>query len=244
LSASGTPLENITQITYNVPNFNTKINLLKHLLQTNEDMNRVLVFVNNKKISDLVHTRIEEDFEGQFGVIHSNKSQNYRLSTMAEFQAGNLRGLITTDIMARGLDISNISHVVNFEMPELPELYMHRIGRTGRADATGTAISFVALREEESKFAIELLMDMELPIEVFPEIVEVSSKLIEPEKDRQPIKFLMKKQKLEGDGAFHEKSKKNKKVNLGGPGVTKKKTHGSVNRNMLKNQAKKRKDKK
>jgi len=244
LSASGTPLENITQITYNIPNFNTKINLLKHLLQTNEDMSRVLVFVNNKKISDLVHTRIEEDFEGQFGVIHSNKSQNYRLSTMAEFQAGNLRGLITTDIMARGLDISNITHVINFEMPELPELYMHRIGRTGRADATGTAISMIAPREEESKFAIELLMDMELPVELFPETVEISLKLIEPEKDRQPIKFLMKKQKLEGDGAFHEKTKKNKKVNLGGPGVTKKKTHGSVNRNMLKNQAKKRKDKK
>jgi len=244
LSASGTPLENITQITYNIPNFNTKINLLKHLLQTNEDMSRVLVFVNNKKISDLVHTRIEEDFEGQFGVIHSNKSQNYRLSTMAEFQAGNLRGLITTDIMARGLDISNITHVINFEMPELPELYMHRIGRTGRADATGTAISMIAPREEESKFAIELLMDMELPVELFPETVEISLKLIEPEKDRQPIKFLMKKQKLEGDGAFHEKTKKNKKINLGGPGVTKKKTHGSVNRNMLKNQAKKRKDKK
>ena len=146
--------------------------------------------------------------------------------------------------MARGLDISNITHVINFEMPELPELYMHRIGRTGRADATGAAISFIAPREEESKFAIELLMNMELQIETFPEIVEVSLKLIEPEKDRQPIKFLMKKQKLDGDGAFHEKSKKNKKVNLGGPGVTKKKTHGSVNRNMLKNQAKKRKDKK
>jgi ATP-dependent RNA helicase RhlE len=244
LSASGTPLENITQITYNVPNFNTKINLLKHLLQTNEDMSRVLVFVNNKKISDMVHERIEEDFEDQFGVIHSNKSQNYRLSTMAEFQAGNLRGLITTDIMARGLDISNITHVINFEMPELPELYMHRIGRTGRADATGTAISLVAPREEESKFAVELLMDMELETESFPENVEISTKLIEPEKDRQPIKFLMKKVKLEGEGAFHEKSKKNKKVNLGGPGVTKKKTHGSVNRNMLKNQAKKRKDKK
>jgi ATP-dependent RNA helicase RhlE len=244
LSASGTPLENITQITYDVPNFNTKINLLKHLLQTNEDMSRVLVFVNNKKISDMVHERIEEDFDGQFGVIHSNKSQNYRLSTMASFQEGNLRGLITTDIMARGLDISNITHVINFEMPELPELYMHRIGRTGRADATGTAISFIAPREEESKFAIELLMDMELEIQDFPTEVEISSKLIEPEKDRQPIKFLMKKQKLDGDGAFHEKTKKNKKVNLGGPGVTKKKTHGSVNRNMLKNQAKKRKDKK
>jgi ATP-dependent RNA helicase RhlE len=244
LSASGTPLENITQITYNVPNFNTKVNLLKHLLQNDESMSRVLVFVNNKKISDLLHERIEEDFDGQFGVIHSNKSQNYRLSTMASFQEGNLRGLITTDIMARGLDISNITHVINFEFPEIPELYMHRIGRTGRADANGTAISFITPREEDFKFGVELLMNMELEIQDFPTEVEISSKLIEPEKDRQPIKFLMKKVKLDGDGAFHEKSKKNKKVNLGGPGVTKKKTHGSVNRNMLKNQAKKRKDKK
>ena len=244
LSASGTPLENITQITYNVPNFNTKVNLLKHLLQNDESMSRVLVFVNNKKISDLLHERIEEDFDGQFGVIHSNKSQNYRLSTMASFQEGNLRGLITTDIMARGLDISNITHVINFEVPEFPELYMHRIGRTGRADATGTAISFITPREEDFKFGVELLMNMELEIQDFPTEVEISSKLIEPEKDRQPIKFLMKRVKLDGDGAFHEKSKKNKKVNLGGPGVTKKKTHGSVNRNMLKNQAKKRKDKK
>ena len=244
LSPSGTPLENITQITYNIPNFNTKINLLKHLLQTNENMSRVLVFVNNKKISDMVHEGIEEDFEGQFGVIHSNKSQNYRLSTMAEFQAGNLRGIITTDIMARGLDISNITHVINFEMPELPELYMHRIGRTGRADATGTAISFVSPREEELKFAIEVLMEMEMDYETFPEGVAISDKLIGPEKDRQQFKVLIKTKKIEGDGAFHEKSKKNQKVNLGGPGVTKKKTHGSVNRNMLKNQAKKRKNKK
>jgi len=244
LAASGTPLEKITQITYNVPNFNTKVNLLKHLLATNESMERVLVFVNNKKISDMLHARIEEDFEGQFGVIHSNKSQNYRLSTMAEFQEGNLRGLITTDIMARGLDISNISHVINFELPEFPELYMHRIGRTGRADATGTAISFITPREEEFKVEVEVLMNQELEIADFPEEVEISVKLIEPEKDRQPIKFLMKKPKLEGDGAFHEKSKKNKKINLGGPSKTKKKTHGSVNRNMLKTRDKKRKDKK
>ncbi|CAD0009528.1 MULTISPECIES: DEAD/DEAH box helicase [Flavobacterium] len=243
LAASGTPLEKITQITYNVPNFNTKVNLLKHLLETDESMNRVLVFVNNKKISDMLHTRIEEDFEGQFGVIHSNKSQNYRLSTMAEFQEGNLRGLITTDIMARGLDISDITHVINFELPEEPELYMHRIGRTGRADATGTAISFVAPREEEFKIETELLMNQELKITDFPEEVEISTKLIEPEKDKQPIKFLMKKVKLEGEGAFHEKAKKNKKVNLGGPSKTKKKTHGSVNRNMLKTRDKKRKDK-
>ncbi|WP_281309847.1 DEAD/DEAH box helicase [Flavobacterium flavigenum] len=243
LAASGTPLEKITQITYNVPNFNTKVNLLKHLLETNESMSRILVFVNNKKISDMLFNRIDELFAGQFGVIHSNKSQNYRLSTMAEFQEGNLRGLITTDVMARGLDISNITHVINFEMPEEPELYMHRIGRTGRADATGTAISFVSPREEEFKIETELLMDQELEITDLPEEVEISAKLIEPEKDKQPIKFLMKKVKLEGDGAFHEKSKKNQKVNLGGPSKTKKKTHGSVNRNMLKTRNEKKKKK-
>jgi ATP-dependent RNA helicase RhlE len=244
LAASGTPLENIEQVSYDVVNFNTKINLLKHLLETDITMQRVLVFVNNKKIADMLHERIEPDFEGAFGVIHSNKSQNYRLTTMANFQNNLLRGIITTDIMARGLDISNITHVINFEMPELPELYMHRIGRTGRADATGTAISLVTQREQEFKMEAELLMNYEVPVIVFPEIVEVSSLLIGPEKDKQPIKFLMKKVRLDGDGAFHEKNKKNKKVNLGGPSKTKKKTHGSVNRNMLKTQAKKRKDKK
>ena len=71
LAASGTPLENIKQISYNVPNFNTKVNLLIHLLKTDESMERILVFVNNKKISDMLHERIEEHFEGQFGVIHS-----------------------------------------------------------------------------------------------------------------------------------------------------------------------------
>ena len=243
LAASGTPLENITQITYPVQNFNTKINLLAHLLETDQAMSRILIFVNNKKIADLLHESIDERFPGEFGVIHSNKSQNYRLMTMAEFQQGHLRGIITTDIMARGLDISDITHVINFEMPEAPELYMHRIGRTGRADATGTAISFFTHREEEMKLAAEVLMEMELPVTPFPESVAISDKLIGPEKDRQPIKFLLKKPKLEGEGAFHEKAKKNKKVNLGGPSKTKKKTHGSVNRNMLKTRDKKRKDK-
>ncbi|WP_309642080.1 DEAD/DEAH box helicase [Flavobacterium sp.] len=244
LAASGTPLENITQLSYAVPNFNTKINLLKQLLTDDESMSRVLIFVNNKKISDMLHENIDEAFEGQFGVIHSNKSQNYRLNTMASFQEGNLRGIITTDIMARGLDISDITHVINFEMPEMPELYMHRIGRTGRADATGTAISFYTPREVEFKLEAEVLMNMEMQNISFPENVEISLKLIGPEKDKQPIKFLLKNKKLDGEGAFHDKAKKNKKVNLGGPSKTKKKTSGSVNRNMLKTRDKKRKDKK
>ncbi len=244
LSPSGTPLEQIKQVAFNVPNFNTKINLLRHLLQNDESMSRILVFVNNKRIADLLFDKIDADFEGQFGAIHSNKSQNYRLNTMASFQNGVLRGLITTDIMARGLDISDITHVINFEMPELPEQYMHRIGRTGRADATGTAISFVTPREEEFKLEVEVLMNTELKITDFPAEVEVSTHLIGPEKEKEKIKFLLKKPKLAGDGAFQEKSAKNKKVNLGGPSKTKKKTSGSVNRNMLREQTKKRNKKK
>jgi ATP-dependent RNA helicase RhlE len=243
LAASGTPLEKIVQISYNVPNFNTKINLLKHLLENDESMERILVFVNNKKIADMLHERIDADFDGQFGVIHSNKSQNYRLNTMASFQQGELRGIITTDIMARGLDISDISHVINFEMPEIPEQYIHRIGRTGRADTTGTAISFVTAREEDMKIESEMLMEREIDIEPLPETVEISTLLIGPEKEKEKVKFLMKKPKISDSGAFHEKSDKNKKINLGGPGKTKKKT-GSVNRNLLREQNKKRNKKK
>lgn len=240
LAPSGAPLENIKQIVYNAPNFNTKVNLLKHLLVTSKNMDKVLIFINNKKLVELLYEKIESEFEGEFGVIHSNKSQNYRLNTMAAFQEGKLRGIITTDVMARGLDISNITHVINFEFPEIPEIYIHRIGRTGRADASGTAISFVSLREEEFKIGVEILMNFELKTTPFPEKVEISEKLIAPEKTRPITKILIKKQTISSNGAFHEKSKKNQKVNLGGPSKTKKKTHESVNRNILKTRARKK----
>ena len=243
LAPSGTPLEKITQAAFRVPNFNTKINLLLHLLDTDDAMERVLVFVNNKKIADMLHERIDAAVPNAFGVIHSNKSQNYRLNAMASFQRGNLRGLITTDVMARGLDISNISHVLNFEMPETPEHYIHRIGRTGRADASGNALSFVTPRDEDLLIEAELLMQREVPMRDIPQGVAVSRELIGPEKEKEKVKFLLKKPKLSGEGAFHEKTEKNKKVNLGGPSKTKKKTGGSVNRNLLRTQNAKRKKK-
>lgn len=217
LAASGTPLEKISQIAYRVPNFLTKVNLLEHLLQ-DEAMERVLVFVNNKKTADILMERIDEALPEQFGVIHSNKSQNYRLNMMAAFQRGELRGIVTTDVMARGLDISDISHVVNMEFPEVPEQYIHRIGRTGRADKEGTAISFISPREEEQQIEAEMLMEKEITFLDFPEGVAVEEKLLEFEKDKKKIKFLLKKPKLDGGGAFHDKKDKNKKVNLGGPG--------------------------
>lgn len=242
LAPSGTPLEKIRQVKYAVPNFNTKINLLKHLLSTDESMSRILIFVNNKRFVDMIYDRIEEDFGEQFGVIHSNKSQNYRLTTMQDFQKGDLRGIITTDVMARGLDISDITHVLNFDVAEIPEQYIHRIGRTGRADKEGTAISFVGPKEGDAFIECEMLMDMEVDMLPIPEGVEISTVLIESEKIKQPIK-LLKKVKKEGGSAFHEKSDKNKKVNLGGPGKTKPRKTKPRNRAVERNRDKKRKDK-
>ncbi|MCO6173718.1 DEAD/DEAH box helicase [Flavobacterium sp. NRK F10] len=219
LAPSGTPLEKIEQFVYHVPNFLTKVNLLKDLLVRNDNMERILVFVNNKKLVDTTFDLLDEDFAGQFGVIHSNKSQNYRLNTMASFQRGELRGLITTDIMARGLDISDITHVINLQFSEVPEQYIHRIGRTGRADKEGTAISMVSPQEEEILIEAELLMEKELKAMDLPDYIEISEKKLDFEKDRRKFKTIGKPIKREEKGdAFHEKKDKNKKVNLGGPG--------------------------
>ncbi len=243
LAKSGTPLEKIEQLSYHIPNFNTKVNVLKHIIQTDTSLERILIFVNNKKIADMLHDKIEAEFPEQFGIIHSNKSQNYRLLTMASFQRGEIKGIITTDVMARGLDISNITHVINFEMPELPEQYIHRIGRTGRADATGIAISFITPREEDIKIEAEMLMEMEIPILEIPETVEISEVLIGPEKDKQKIKHLLKKPKISENSAFQEKSEKNKKVNLGGPGKRKPRKNAPRNRAVERKRAEKRKKK-
>lgn len=242
LAPSGTPLEKIMQQGYHVPNFRTKLNLLTKLLN-GEGMDRVLVFVNNKPTADIVMAQLDEVFPDQFGVIHSNKSQNYRLNTMAAFQRGELRGIVTTDVMARGLDIADVTHVVNMEFPEVPEQYIHRIGRTGRADKEGIALSFIVPREEEFQLSAELLMEKEIDIQPIPEDVEISDKLFEFEKVRHKVKQLLKRPKQEGGEAFHEKKDKNKKVNLGGPGKTKPRKTAPRNRAVEAKRAAKKKKK-
>lgn len=241
LAPSGTPLEKIQQMGYFVPNFLTKIKLLQHLLETDEAISRVLLFANNKKAVDLIATMLEENFPEQFGVIHSNKSQNYRLNTMSSFQQGEIRGIVTTDVMARGLDIQDITHVINIEFPEIPEQYIHRIGRTGRADKEGIALSFISPKEEEIQIEAELLMDKEIEILDFPDAVEFVPRLLEFEKDKKKTKFLLKKPKLDGGKAFHDKSDKNKKVNLGGPGKRKPKKTEPRNRAVERKRAAKKK---
>jgi len=225
IAVSGTPLDNIQQESYNVENFFTKVNLLKHLLQDAEEFTKVLVFVAHKRMADKVFEEISESFVDQIGIIHSNKSQNYRIQSIEDFDSGHKRVLIATDIMARGLDLDKISHVINFDTPNFPENYMHRIGRTGRAEQLGKTILFSTEKEQKWKLAIEELMDYEIPLQNFPREVEVSAELLMEEKpEEEQMKDHNRNEKLQVSGpAVHEKKAKNQKVNLGGSYKQKKK---------------------
>ncbi|WP_313384033.1 DEAD/DEAH box helicase [Chishuiella sp.] len=241
LARSGTPLEKISQTTIPVENFNTKLNLLASQLEDKAKFEKVLIFANNKKHADLIFNHIDEIFPDEFGVIHSNKSQNFRLRTMEAFTKEEIRGIITTDIMARGLDIPDVSHVINFEIPEVPEQYIHRIGRTGRADKKGESISYFSEKEIDNLDAIEALMNKEIEQLPFPENVQINSVKREFEKDVVKMKALTTVKIEERGAAFHEKKDKNKKVNLGGPTKRKPPKSKPKNRGQQKQKAKARK---
>ena len=213
---TGTPLEKIIQSGYEVPNFYTKVNLLHLLLAEEESMTKVLVFAATKKLADELFEQLEIKFPGTGGVIHSNKEQNHRFNTVKQFQEGNYRFIIATDIVARGIDINEVTHVINFDVPEVPENYIHRIGRTGRADKKGIALTFITEKEKPLQLAIENLMKLEIPITALPSNLIISDELTEDEKPKIFMKTIQLKipKKEEAGPAFHEKSAKNSKVNF------------------------------
>lgn len=218
IAVSGTPLENIAQSSFQVENFYTKINLLKHLLADFKTFKKVLVFVDSKRKADKLFIEMEEEYGRECGVIHSNKAQSTRFQTIEKFDSGANRILIATDVIARGLDLDKVSHVINFDTPVFPENYMHRIGRTGRAEEEGSSILFSNEAELKYKMAIEQLMDYKIPVIKFPTEVKVSDRLLPEE---QPDDFIDKNparndKNLDKGASYHEKKEKNKKVNLGG----------------------------
>ncbi len=226
IALSGTPLENIAQQCYPAENFYTKVNLLSHLLADRDEFRKVLVFVSSKKGADRLFEALEERFGPELCVIHSNKSQNYRLRSIEKFEQGKNRILLTTDVMARGLDLELISHVINFDTPAYPENYMHRIGRTGRAEEQGKAILFYTPKEEPAKKAIEKLMDYRIPRCEFPTEVKVSEELLPEERPKaEEIRLKTPKVTESSGSAFHEKKLKNTKTNQGGSYLRKKKKY-------------------
>ncbi len=218
----GTPIEKISQLVYHVPNYHTKVNLLELLLNVNIGYDKVMVFVNTKKTADRLFETIEPKFPGQIGVLHSNKSQNFRINTLNSFEEGTYRVLVTTDLIARGLDINDVSHVINFEMAETGGDYVNRIGRTGRADKAGASISFVTEKEKVLQLEAESLMKIAIPVEPLPDHLSISGMFTEEENPTNLFDKNYHKSSSairESQGAFHEKKEKNKKINLGGPGV-------------------------
>jgi len=211
ISISGTPLENITQESYAVPNFYTKVNLLNHILQDNEEFNKVLIFVGTK--TNAIRLFEILDFQSEISVIHAGKEQNYRTKSIEDFTDGNSRILIATDVISRGIDIEDITTVINFDAPLYPENYMHRIGRTGRAEKKGRSLLLYTEKEAVLRDAIESLMNYSIPSNDFPEEVEITRQLT-PEEKEKPVEIAMQSENRSGNKtgeAFHEKSTKNSK---------------------------------
>ena len=139
-----------------------KPELLLHLLE-NKAIKTALVFTRTKHGADKV-VKILQRHNIRSAAIHGNKSQNARQGALSDFKNGTLRVLVATDIAARGIDIDELTHVFNFDLPNVPETYVHRIGRTGRAGNTGIAISFSSVEEREELRDIQKLICKTIPV--------------------------------------------------------------------------------
>ncbi|WP_343586032.1 helicase-related protein, partial [Herbaspirillum sp.] len=140
--------------------------MLAHLIKTHQ-WKQVLVFTRTKHGANKLVELLARDGISAMA-IHGNKSQSARTKALAEFKDGKLTALIATDIAARGIDIDQLPHVVNYDLPNVPEDYVHRIGRTGRAGATGEAVSLVCVDERDMLYDIERFIKREIPVEVIP----------------------------------------------------------------------------
>ena len=213
---AGAPLDKIDQQLFEVPNFLSKVALLKHLLQQSTDTDKILIFVSSRTLADFLYDTITEDYPTELGIIHSNKAQNFRFQTVQQFQNGEIKILIATDLIARGIDVTDVTQVINFDLPENTENYIHRIGRTGRADKNGLAVTFVSEKDAATIVATEALMQKKLVYSAVPEEVLFTEEILEFEKPKLAIPGkLIKLPKRDNVGAsFHEKKAKNKKVNV------------------------------
>ena len=211
VARQATPVEEVTQERYDVPNIMTKINLLKTLLEDKDNFRKVMVFTETKRNADRIVERLADYWQGELSVIHSNKAQNTRLKALRAFKEGDSRILVASDVAARGIDVQDVTHVINFDIPSMAEEYVHRIGRTARAGKEGVAISFVSASEEERFDEIERLIGQQVPVLELPDGLEISDVLLDEEKV-QTNNIVYQRGVPRGGGAFHDKKAKNAKT--------------------------------
>jgi ATP-dependent RNA helicase RhlE len=213
VSPQATPVETVSQAVYEVPNRKTKLNLLLHLLQNYTTMSRVMVFTRSKTVAENVAKYLDRKIEGEVKLIHGNKGQNTRMNSLDAFREGNVRVLVATDVAARGLDVIEVSHVVNFEVPQLHEDYVHRIGRTGRAHHTGASLTFCTEAEKYHIEKIEKLIRMKIPGASLPPDLKVEPTPREESQEMaQEIDRQKRKENPDFQGAFHLKARDQAKL--------------------------------
>ena len=212
VAAKNTTAKSVTQSVYAVDKAR-KTALLSHLIRSN-DWQQVLVFSRTKHGANRLVKQLErDDIVG--AAIHGNKSQGARVKALDGFKNGEVRVLVATDIVARGLDIVELPHVVNYDLPNIYEDYVHRIGRTGRAGATGHAISFVTTDDAADLYGIERFIGELIP-RAQEEGFEPSNPVPERELDARPIK---PKKPKKAKQPFSKPKSDSKKPNSNGSGT-------------------------
>ncbi len=201
----------VVQELYYVPNGATKINFLEHLLNTNAEFSRVMIFTRTKDVANNIYKYLDRKHLGPVKVIHSNKGQNTRINAMNDFKEGKLRILVSTDVASRGIDVTNVTHVINFDVPIMYEDYVHRTGRTGRAFQEGKAITLATEAERYHIDKIEKIIREKITVKKLPSTIEVAetpyaeAQLMAREIDRQK-----RYEDPEFKGAFHDKKHEKK----------------------------------
>ncbi|MBI3805383.1 MAG: DEAD/DEAH box helicase [Nitrospirae bacterium] len=193
VARQGTPAEGVRQVVYPVDS-SRKRDLLVHLMDQ-EKMSQVLVFTRTKHRANDLATHLMKKGKS-VAALHSDKSQGARTQALEQFRRGKIQVLVATNIAARGLDVKGITHVVNYEMPEAPEDYVHRIGRTARAKGTGDAISLMAPTERGSLRDIERLIGSRIPQVLVAgfEVKEPAAGAAKPKSDKKPFQARRKKE--------------------------------------------------
>lgn len=208
VTPQATPAVMVQQWLYEVPNMRTKLGLLEHLLKQ-ESFNRVLVFVRTRETAAAIAKFLGRNIAGGVGVLHSNKAQNARLNALEAFRNGEVRVLVSTDVSARGIDVAEVSHVINFNVPAHHEDYVHRIGRTGRALLPGVAITFSDEAEKHHIRLIEKVIRQQIPVAVFPkEVATFETAAHERHEQLKTIDHFKRMADPTFLGAFHEKKRK------------------------------------
>jgi ATP-dependent RNA helicase RhlE len=213
VTPQATPAQTVNQRLYHVPNIKTKINLLKTLLAEPDNIKKLMIFCKTRATAEDVYKFLLRKFgDKEVKVLHANKGQNTRINSINAFKNDEIKILVATDVASRGIDVSDVSHVINFDVPFVTEDYVHRIGRTGRALQSGEAITFCTPSEEYYVGKIEKLTRQTIPAFPLPADVFIEETPYE-EKQAQAKEVDLQKRKEDPEfkGAFHEKKTLNQR---------------------------------